>query len=80
MHTQAYFCRPYAITIRRAFGTLGRLSVTKWHGLGRNCLKDSLGRRHISTSGFTSMATETAIFAHTAQRSVLGGTNVLSSK
>jgi len=41
------------------------------------------GRRHISTSGFASTATETAIFclilARTAQRSVLDGTNELSS-
>jgi len=55
----------------------------------RHCLKewignqgqkvDFLGHRHISTSGFTSMATETAIFARTAQRSALDGTNGFSS-
>jgi len=40
-------------------------------------------RRHISTSGFASTATETAvfclIFARTAQQLVLDGTNGLSS-
>jgi len=55
----------------------------------RHCLKewignqgqkvDFLGHRHISTSGFASMATETAIFARTAQRSALDGTNGFSS-
>ena len=54
-----------------------RLSVTfcivaKWYILAKNCLKwignqgqkvDFLGRRHISTSGFASTATETAVFA-----------------
>jgi len=43
----------------------------------KNCLKeqighqgekvDFLGHHHISTSGFASMATKTAVFAHTAQ-------------
>ena len=44
---------------------------------------DFSGRRNISTSGFASTATETAvfflIFALTAQQSVLDGTNGLSS-
>jgi len=47
--------------------------VAKWYVLAKNCLKvrignqgqklDFLGRRHISTSGFASTATETAVFA-----------------
>ena len=39
---------------------------------------DFVGRRHISTSGFASTATETAVFAlfaRRAQQSVLDGTN-----
>jgi len=65
-------------TIGRASGTVCRLSVTlcimgKRYVLAKNCLKerignrgqkvDFLGRRHISTSGFGSTATETAVFA-----------------
>ena len=42
-----------------------------------------LGHRHISTSGFSSTATETAVFAlffaRTAQQSELDSTNGLSS-
>ena len=77
-------------TIGRAFGTLCRLSVTfcivaKRYVLAKKCLKecignqgqkvDFLGRHHISTSGFGSTATNMAIFACTAQRLVLDGTN-----
>jgi len=40
---------------------------------------DFLGRCHISTSGFASTATETAVFARTTQQSVLDGINGLSS-
>ena len=44
---------------------------------------DFFGRHHISTSGFSSTATETAvfcvIFARTAQQLVLDGTNGLPS-
>jgi len=47
--------------------------TAKWYVLAKNCLKeqignqgqkvDFLGRRHISTSGFASTATETTVFA-----------------
>jgi len=66
--------------------------VAKRYVLAKNCLTerignqrqkvDFLGRRHISTSGFASTASETAVlpyFARTAQRLVLDGTNGLSS-
>ena len=48
-----------------------------------NALSIFLGRRHISTSGFASTATNTAvfclIFARTASQSALDGKNGLSS-
>jgi len=63
-------------TIGRAFGTICRLSVcllsvtfcivAKRYILAKNCLKEWIGnqgQKLISTSGFASMATETAVFA-----------------
>ena len=66
--------------------------MAKRYVLAKNCLKERIGnqgkklifldRRHISTSGFASTATEMAVFAffaRTAQLSVLDGTNGLSA-
>jgi len=67
--------------------------VAKRYVLAKNCLEELIGnqgqkvdfggRCHISTSGFASTATKTAVFcltfARTAQWSVLDGTNRLSS-
>jgi len=65
--------------IGRAFGTMCGLSVcsvlfvAKRYVLAKNCLKEQIGnqgqkvdfldRHHISTFGFGSTATETAVFA-----------------